>query len=572
MRFAAFSLLLLLAASILAYSQEANVSLVQQRMEKWEFRTNDFVDSSPAIGESAVFVGSADKNLYAFDPVNGRERWRFRTNGSIESTPAYSRGAVYFGSNDNSVYALNATTGHLIWQANTSGKVYSSPAAVGGVVYVGSVDGLIYALNATTGETVWGFNTSGQVFSSPAISVDYLYVGSTNGYLYALNATSGAEIWAYEAGSAIYSSPRVVNNLVYFGAYNNMVYALSAFDGTKTWEFAASDKVLSSPAVGRGIIWVGSSDGKLYALNAFDGGLLWTFETGNPVDSSPFYSARNNAVYFGSKDNYVYALNASSGELLWKYRTGDDVTSSPVLYGGVLYVGSYDKKFYALSTMSTFITYPESGQDLNGTTVTITGFSVADAGVRTTEIKLGSDPTWRTVLGTANWTYTWGIANIAPGSYLIKVRTTDNNGDVEIEPNRQISVSIRQPPHAFDKPLAVEYPPQLRPGDWVRITVRDEQGNPIPYPKIVLDGVPYYGDANGLVSTDPNGNPIIVTKSEGELLFTVEKTGYFVPEGTRLAITIYREDYTPYIALIAVIVIGAVAFYVWKKRQEPGYV
>lgn len=564
------AILLLLLFPLLLSAEEANIT--QQRTQKWEFRTNDFIDSSPAIGEGTVFVGSADKNLYAFDLANGRERWRFATGGFVESSPAYSRGVVYVGSNDNKLYAINATSGEPVWQFNTSGKVYSSPAVAGSSVFVGSADGLLHALNASNGQRLWAFNASGQVFSSPAAFLDMVFVGTTGGKMYAVNSTTGEKLWEFDTGSPIYSSPKVVNNIVYFGAYNRKVYALNAFNGSKVWEYATNDKVLSSAAVGKGIVWIGSTDGRLYALNAFNGQLLWTFDAGGPVESSPFYSARANAVYFGSDDNNIYAVNASTGALLWKHRTANWVTSSPMVYNGVLYVGSYDKKFYAISTISTFILYPESGQELNGTTVTIIGASVADSGVQTTEIRIGADPTWRMVIGVENWTYTWGIATLQPGSYLIRVRTTDNNGDAEPEPYRQVSVSVRQVPHAFDKLMLVTYPERLRPGDAVRIEVRDEEGNPVPYPKVMMDGTTYYGDANGVVSRDQNGRPIVVTEQTGELLFTVEKTGYYVPEDRRLAIRIYREDYTPYIALAALVVIIIIGIYIWKKRRESSYV
>ena len=565
------AIFLLLALPLFISAQEANLS--QQRMEKWEFRTNDFIDSSPAIGDGVVFFGSADKNIYALSASNGREKWRFATDGFVESTPAYSHGVVYAGSDDNSVYALNATTGQLIWRYNTSGKVYSSPAIVGNAVLVGSADGTLYSLNARTGAYVWGYNTSGQIFSSPSASADMAYFGSTGGEMFAINETTGAEIWAFDTGSSIYSSPEISNNLVYFGAYNNKVYALSAFNGSKAWEYTTSDKIISSPTVGRGMVWIGSTDGRLYALNAFNGQLLWTYETNDSIESSPFYNARSNVVYFGSNDDYIYALNASSGTLLWKYRTGNWVTSSPLFDGGMVYFGSYDKKFYAISTITSYINYPVSGQDINGSTLTIRGSSLADAGIRVVEVRVGADPDWHVALGTGNWTYTWPLTGLQPGTYSVRARATDNSGDAEIEPYRQVSVNVRLPIPVGENPMIVTYADRLRPGDFVRIEVKDQHGAPVSFPKAVINEVTYYGDANGVIDKDQSGNPIVVSPQSGEILFTVEKSGYYVyPQGARLAITIYHEDYTPYIAVIALLILMAVGIYTWKKRKEPGYV
>ena len=71
----------------------------------------------------------------------------------VDSSPAVANGVVYVGSDDDNVYALNASTGALLWSYTTGNDVYSSPAVANGVVYVGSDDGNVYALNANTGAT-----------------------------------------------------------------------------------------------------------------------------------------------------------------------------------------------------------------------------------------------------------------------------------------------------------------------------------------------------------------------------------------------------------------------------------
>ena len=45
--------------------------------------------------------------------------WKYMTGNGIQSSPAIANGILYIGSNDNNVYALNATTGALIWKYTT---------------------------------------------------------------------------------------------------------------------------------------------------------------------------------------------------------------------------------------------------------------------------------------------------------------------------------------------------------------------------------------------------------------------------------------------------------------------
>jgi len=78
----------------------------------------------------------------------GKLRWRYQTGYSVQSSPAVVNGVVYVGSDSDSVYALNASNGILRWQYRTGGYVFSSPAVVNGVVYVGSEDSYVYALTA----------------------------------------------------------------------------------------------------------------------------------------------------------------------------------------------------------------------------------------------------------------------------------------------------------------------------------------------------------------------------------------------------------------------------------------
>ena len=72
--------------------------------------------------------------------------WTATTGGPVDSSPAVANGAVYIGSDDGKVYACNATTGATLWTATMGGAVKSTPAVDNGIVYVGSEDDKIYAL------------------------------------------------------------------------------------------------------------------------------------------------------------------------------------------------------------------------------------------------------------------------------------------------------------------------------------------------------------------------------------------------------------------------------------------
>ncbi len=66
--------------------------------------------------------------------------WKYTTGGLVLSSPVVSGGVVYVGSGDKNVYAFDAATGSLIWKHTTGDAVFSAPAVSDGMVYVGSTD------------------------------------------------------------------------------------------------------------------------------------------------------------------------------------------------------------------------------------------------------------------------------------------------------------------------------------------------------------------------------------------------------------------------------------------------
>jgi len=118
-------------------------------------------------------------------PNTNNTIWRYTTCYEVDSSPAVADGKVYVGSWDGNVYALDASTGKPVWNYTTGGNVWSSPAVADGKVYVGSWDGNVYALDASTGKPVWYYTTGGNVWSSPAVADGKVYVGSWDGNVYA---------------------------------------------------------------------------------------------------------------------------------------------------------------------------------------------------------------------------------------------------------------------------------------------------------------------------------------------------------------------------------------------------
>ncbi|HKP52087.1 MAG TPA: serine/threonine-protein kinase [Chloroflexia bacterium] len=315
----------------------------------WTFSTDDEIRSSPLYSREVVFVGSYDTNFYALNGKTGDFLWKATTKAGICSSAAMMGDVVVVGSEDSYVYALDARRGSQVWTYRTGAAVRSSPKQYKEMVFVGSDDQNIYCLHADTGQVLWKYRTWNFVRSSAAFGKGLVFVGSSDGNLYALDTVSGTLKWKLHTLGAIISTPLVVGNTVIVGSMDNYVYAVDMETGYTSWRFECPRSVSASPASMGERVMIGSAAGYLHALDSRTGREIWSFDAGSQITSSPRISAVSDAVYFGTGNNYVFSVDASSGELRWKYKTRGPVVSSPCIEDGIVYVGSLDRKLYALA-------------------------------------------------------------------------------------------------------------------------------------------------------------------------------------------------------------------------------
>jgi outer membrane protein assembly factor BamB len=245
----------------------------------------DYLSSGATVADGTIFVGSADKNLYAIDSKTGQEIWHFETKDIVRSTPAVAEGMVFFGSRDHNVYAVDARTGKLRWKFDTLREVVSSPLIAGGVVYIGSRCSDLFALDAATGQVKWQFfYWTSWVESSARIRDGVLYIGSSDyQQLFAIDATTGRQVWQFDTGGSPWSTPAVTGKFVYVGAvgipnldyidHRGAFFAVDRFTGKLVWRYPMTAiagsrvyGVASSPVVDSGVVFFGGLDGTFYAF------------------------------------------------------------------------------------------------------------------------------------------------------------------------------------------------------------------------------------------------------------------------------------------------------------------
>jgi outer membrane protein assembly factor BamB len=196
-----------------------------------------------AGGPERRFFNAGETDLTAATAPGLIERWHFRTEAVITSSPAIAtvnlpgRGwtrVVYFSAWDGNVYALEWATGAELWRFAYEDQPGASFPA-GGSATVADVDGrrlvfigageMLYAIDAATGAEAWRF-AAGTGCRDPQ-----------TGQFPGLCAFTGER-------NQVESTPIVVDGVAYFGMDINDVargkggfYAVDAASGTLEWFF-----------------------------------------------------------------------------------------------------------------------------------------------------------------------------------------------------------------------------------------------------------------------------------------------------------------------------------------------
>jgi outer membrane protein assembly factor BamB len=339
----------------------SNIKRLTVKWSRSTGRSAEGVNSSAAVADGRVFVGSDDGRLHAFG-VGGARLWSKRVGGHVRSSPAIAGGLVFVASDHGRVQARSAANGSLRWSRRLDGAVTSSPLVVDGRVYIGSRGGTFYALGATSGRVIWKRQVWA-VWDAAAARTGVVYVGSDRSRVWAFDADTGARRWVANVWGRVRSTPAVTKRRVYVGTDNGRVYALARRTGHRIWSAAAvkpgDGYVRCAPAVAAGLVVVSVGltttpmDGKLRAFHQRSGHLAWTGEMADYATSSPAYL--HGMFIVGSFDHRLYAFGATHGAELWTsgwvYQGGffdRGISASPAIADGKIYIGVRDGRLYAL--------------------------------------------------------------------------------------------------------------------------------------------------------------------------------------------------------------------------------
>lgn len=300
--------------------------------------------SQPSIGMGAIYVGSEDGTVYAFDAATGCARWTFQAGAEVRTSivldswaagDAPARPLAYFGDIVARLYAVDARTGELVWSAkmdeHPSATLTATPLLAGGKLYVpvsslevipaARIDyacctfrGSVVAIDAATGVRDWTFYT---IPNAPALTGE-TEVGTP------VYAPSGAPSWVsptidprrgviYVGSGENYSSPADENS--------NAIFAVDIKTGKRVWQ----RQTVSGDAWNVACMMEDNPNCPVERGPDFDHSasiLIHTLPDGRDI------------LLTGHKQGTVFALDPDrQGELLWSTRVGRGSIQGGVHFG-----------------------------------------------------------------------------------------------------------------------------------------------------------------------------------------------------------------------------------------------
>src|SRR6185295_6584802 len=125
----------------------------------WHVGMGRGVRGSPALGESVVAVGTADKNLVLVDRASGDVLWRSHLDGSVRAGPLLDEDRLYVATESQPqgrVYAIRLRDGRPLWRTRV-GSVVAPLAYDGEALYAGTEGGAVVRIDPENdgGRVAW---------------------------------------------------------------------------------------------------------------------------------------------------------------------------------------------------------------------------------------------------------------------------------------------------------------------------------------------------------------------------------------------------------------------------------
>src|SRR3989442_1101791 len=159
----------------------------------WHVDMGRGVRGSPALGETVIAAGTADRNLVLLDRASGQILWRSHLDGTVRAGPLLDEDRLYVATESQPrgrVYAIRLRDGRQLWRART-GSVTAPLAFDGEAIYAATEAGLVLRLEPERGQTKWQTAVGDAVRAGPLVTPNGVVVATTTDTLLLIDRQTG---------------------------------------------------------------------------------------------------------------------------------------------------------------------------------------------------------------------------------------------------------------------------------------------------------------------------------------------------------------------------------------------
>jgi outer membrane protein assembly factor BamB len=184
-------------------------------------------------------------------------------------------------------------------------------------------------------------------------------------------------LWTFRARNLLEFPPAIAYGRLYFTNNSGVMFAVNAKTGKRAWKKAIGRCVAASPGVADHTVYQvflnrppcnskakpGRLEGEVIAFASGFGKIRWRTRIG-PSETSPLVVG--GVVYVGDWRGRVYALDARTGRVRWTFQGKGRIKAGIARSGDRLYVGTYDGYVYALRATTGKVIWRTRSQDRLG--------------------------------------------------------------------------------------------------------------------------------------------------------------------------------------------------------------
>ncbi len=297
----------------------------------WRTDVGRAVRGSPAIGETVIVAGTADRIVALVDRSTGQPLWRTRVGGTIHAGPLLESDRVYVATEatpDARVYALGLRDGHSLWSTKTEGV--SAPLALDGdTLYAGTETGVVLRLDTEKGKVAWRRQLSGAIRAAPVPTAAGIAVATTADTLYLLDRATGQVRARLPTPGSVLGGPALDGPRLYFGTTASRVLAVDLPALAVAWDLAAGDAVFGAPAVVRDTVYVLARNGTLLLIPTDRPSEARSFALDIVAKAGPTPLA--SGVLVASVSGEVLLVDRASGAVVWRIQLDGPIEQPPLV-------------------------------------------------------------------------------------------------------------------------------------------------------------------------------------------------------------------------------------------------